>query len=177
KSGDDNIPGLFMAMQQGHHGAVDAFRKLLERAMIFKNEVFSEYFNNMILDTVMSKRLDGTSGLLLALKNNFPEVVSSYGLLINLIPEDGLVNVLVSSDSYGIPAALFAGKEALDSYLEIISNLPAKTICALYLRLNSIRMSIKHTLLSNSSFDEKYKFLLEKIKEFAINSIQGIVIV
>ncbi|WP_242645257.1 ShET2/EspL2 family type III secretion system effector toxin, partial [Candidatus Ichthyocystis hellenicum] len=69
KSGDKGIPGLFMAMQNGHHSAVDAFRELLEKTMIFKENVSREYFNNMLLDIVTSRRSYGVSGLSVALKN------------------------------------------------------------------------------------------------------------
>ncbi|WP_176696144.1 ShET2/EspL2 family type III secretion system effector toxin [Candidatus Ichthyocystis sparus] len=170
KSGGDDIPGLFVAMQEGHHSTVDAFRKLLEKAIVFKDDIFSGYFNSILLDTVVSRRSDGMSGLFTALKNNFPKVVKSYGLLLSLIPKDELVNILVASDSSGAPAALFAGKEALDSYLEIISDLPTKIIYALYSRLNSMRRSIGHMLSSNGDLDVKYKLLLEKIKELARSS-------
>ncbi|WP_176696273.1 ShET2/EspL2 family type III secretion system effector toxin [Candidatus Ichthyocystis sparus] len=170
KSGGDDIPGLFVAMQEGHHSTVDAFRKLLEKAIVFKDDISSGYFNIILLDTVVSRRSDGMSGLFAALKNNFPKVVKSYGLLLSLIPKDELVDILVASDSSGTPAALFAGKEALDSYLEIISDLPTKIIYALYSRLNSMRRSIGHMLSSNGDLDVKYKLLLEKIKELARSS-------
>ncbi|WP_092402328.1 ShET2/EspL2 family type III secretion system effector toxin [Candidatus Ichthyocystis sparus] len=170
KSGDNNISGLFMAMQEGHHGTVDAFRKLLERTIIFKDYILGEFFDNMLLDTIISRRSDGISGLFAALKNNFPEVVKSYGRLLSLIPKDELVNVLVASDGFGIPAALFAGNEALSSYFEIISDLPTNVICALYSRLKTIRRSIGHTLSGNSDLDGKYTILLERAKEIARNS-------
>ncbi|WP_242641683.1 hypothetical protein, partial [Candidatus Ichthyocystis sparus] len=173
KSGDNNIPGLFMAMQEGHHGAVEAFTKLLEKTLIFKNYILTEFFNNMLLDTVISKRSDGISGLFVALKNNFPEVIRSYGSLLSLIPKDELVNVLVASDSYGIPAALLTGGEALDNYLEIISSLPTRTMYALHSRLNSIRRSIRYTSLSNIELDEKYVLLLKKIEELVRSSRQS----
>ncbi|WP_092402321.1 ShET2/EspL2 family type III secretion system effector toxin [Candidatus Ichthyocystis sparus] len=169
KSGDDDVPGLFMAMQEGHHVAVDAFRKLIEKIMIFEDHVFSGYFNNMLLNTVISRRSDGVSGLLIALKNNFPKVIRAYGLLLSLIPKDELVNVLIASDSLGVPAALFAGNEALSSYLEIISNLPTEVICALYSRLNSIKISIEHILSSDSDLNGKYELLLKNVKELARN--------
>ncbi len=173
KSGDNDIPGLFMAMQEGHHGAVEAFTKLLEKTLIFKNYILTEFFNNMLLDTVISKRSDGISGLFVALKNNFPEVIRSYGSLLSLIPKDELVNVLVASDSYGIPAALLTGGEALDNYLEIISSLPTRTMYALHSRLNSIRRSIRYTSLSNIELDEKYVLLLKKIEELVRSSRQS----
>uniref|UniRef100_UPI00159EF488 hypothetical protein n=1 Tax=Candidatus Ichthyocystis sparus TaxID=1561004 RepID=UPI00159EF488 len=176
KSGDNGVPGLFVAMQNGHHSTVDAFRELLEKTVIFKNDTSSEYFNNIILDIIISRRSDGVSGLSVALKNNFSEVVKCYGLLLNLIPKYELVNVLVASDNCDIPAALFAGKEALDSYLMIISSLPTSAIYALYSRLSSIRMSIIHTPLSNSDLDGRYKALLKKVKKLAIRSVPNIVI-
>ncbi|WP_092411537.1 ShET2/EspL2 family type III secretion system effector toxin [Candidatus Ichthyocystis sparus] len=173
KSGDNNISGLFMAMQEGHHGTVDAFRKLLERTIIFKDYILGEFFDNMLLDTVISRRSDGISGLFAALKNNFPEAVKSYGRLLSLIPKDELVNVLVASNSFGVPAALFAAREALDSYFAVISDLPTSVIYALYSQLKSIRGSIGHTLLYNSDFDGRYKLLLEKIKELVDSSNQN----
>ncbi|WP_092411516.1 ShET2/EspL2 family type III secretion system effector toxin [Candidatus Ichthyocystis sparus] len=176
KSSSNNIPGLFMAMQNGHYSTVDAFRELLEKIMIFRDDVLSEYFNSMLLETVISKRPDGISGLFIALKNNCPEVVMSYGLLLNLIPKYELVNVLVASNSSGIPAALFAGKEALDSYLKIISYLPSGIKYTLYLRLSRIRISIRHTSLNDSDLDGRYKLLLEKVKGLAIGSVGNVVI-
>ncbi|WP_092411536.1 ShET2/EspL2 family type III secretion system effector toxin [Candidatus Ichthyocystis sparus] len=173
KSGDDCIPGLFMAMQEGHHGAVDAFGKLLEKAMIFKDCILSEFFNSMLLDTVISKRSDGISGLFVALKNNLPEVIRSYGLLLKLIPQNELTNVLIASNSYGVPAALFAGREALASYLEIVSGLPTRAIYDLYSQLSSIRISIRYTPLSNSDLDRKYELLLKDIEELARTSRQN----
>ncbi|WP_176695671.1 ShET2/EspL2 family type III secretion system effector toxin [Candidatus Ichthyocystis sparus] len=167
KSGDANITGLFMAMQEGYHGSVDAFRELIKKIMIFRDGMSSEHFNNMLLETVISRRSDGISGLFMALKNNFPEVVKSYGSFLNLVPKDELVNILVAPDISGTPAALFAGREVLDSYFKVISDLPTKVIYDLYLRLNSIRRSIRNILLSNNDLDVKYEFLLKKIKEIA----------
>ncbi|WP_139057553.1 hypothetical protein [Candidatus Ichthyocystis hellenicum] len=170
KSGDNNVPGLFMAMQEGHYGAVGSFSKLLEKVVTFRDIafVFGEYFDNMFLDTVISRRSDGISGLFVALRNNLPEVVTSYGLLLNLIPKDELVvGVLVASYGDIPPAVLFAGKEAFDGYFKIISNLPTKIIYDLYSRFNNIRMSIERVLSGNGNLDEKYRFLLEKIKELA----------
>ncbi len=174
KSGDNNIPGLFVAMQNGHHNAVSAFGKLLEKAMIFKDDVSGEYFNRMLLDTLISRGSDGIPGLSVALKNNFPKVIDSYGVLLKLISSnDELINVLVASDSSSIPSALFADKETLESYFEVISNLPTKIIYSLYSRLNEIRRSIRYTPLSNSYIDGKYKILLAKVKELAANSKQN----
>ncbi|WP_242641577.1 hypothetical protein, partial [Candidatus Ichthyocystis sparus] len=72
-----------------------------------------------------------------------------------------------------IPSALFADKETLESYFEVISNLPTKIIYSLYSRLNEIRRSIRYTPLSNSYIDGKYKILLAKVKELAANSKQN----
>ncbi len=170
KSGNNNITGLFMAMQEGHHGAVGAFRELLKKIMIFRDSMLSEYFNNLLLDTVIPRRSDGTTGLFMALKNNFPEVVKFYGPFLNLVPKDELVNILVASDISGMPAALFAGKEALDSYFSIISDLSTKVMYDLYLRLNSIRREIRDKLLSNIDLDVRYKFVLGRLKELATSS-------
>ncbi|WP_092411529.1 ShET2/EspL2 family type III secretion system effector toxin [Candidatus Ichthyocystis sparus] len=173
KSGNDDIPGLFVAMQDGHHEAIDAFRKLLEKTMIFKGDILSEFFNNMLLDTVISRRSDGIPGLFVALKNNFPKVIEAYGLFLTLIPKDELINVLVASDSYGIPAALFVCKEALDAYLTMISELPTDTIYALHSQLSSVRRSIEHIIVSDSNLDGGYNLLLEKVEELARSSRQG----
>ncbi|WP_092411541.1 MULTISPECIES: ShET2/EspL2 family type III secretion system effector toxin [Candidatus Ichthyocystis] len=117
----DGVPGLFVAMKNGHATSITAFCGLLERIMLFKNDIYSEYFDHMLTDIVMSKQLDGTSGLFVALKNNYPDVVRSYAPLLNLIPETKVVDVLIAFDNHGTPAALLAGKEALYSYLELIS--------------------------------------------------------
>ncbi|WP_278184349.1 ShET2/EspL2 family type III secretion system effector toxin, partial [Candidatus Ichthyocystis hellenicum] len=45
KSCDDSIPGLFVAMKNGHHVAVDTFGKLLEKLMMFKDDISTGYFN------------------------------------------------------------------------------------------------------------------------------------
>ncbi|WP_176695657.1 hypothetical protein [Candidatus Ichthyocystis sparus] len=156
-----NDPGLFTAMRGGHCVAIDSFRKLLEKVMVFESNIFSEYFNSMLLDTVISRGSGGVSGLYVALANNFPEVVLSYGSLLSLIPEDELVDVLVDSGSCSsVPAALFAGGEALDSYLKIISDLPARVVHNLYSRLNCIKNSVGYTSLSNADLDGRYEFLL-----------------
>ncbi|WP_176696147.1 ShET2/EspL2 family type III secretion system effector toxin [Candidatus Ichthyocystis sparus] len=173
KSCDDSIPGLFVAMKNGHHVAVDAFGKLLEKLMMFKDDISTGYFNNMLLDLVASRRSDGVSGLFVALENDFPEVVKSYISLLKLIPKDELVNVLVASDSSGRPAALLAGSNALEAYFAMVSEFTTKTIYALHSQLSSARRSIEHILAGDSNLDGKYKLLLEKVKELAKSSRQS----
>ncbi|WP_141663390.1 hypothetical protein [Candidatus Ichthyocystis sparus] len=172
KSGDDSTPGLFVAMQNGHHGAVEAFVKLLEKLMMFSDDVSTGYFNNMLLDIVVSRRSDGVSGLSVALENNFPEVVTSYIQLLKLIPKDELANVLVALNASGIPAALSAGREALEAYFAIISDLSTRTIYALHSQLSSARRPIEHILVGDRDLEGKYKLLLDKIKELARSSRQ-----
>ncbi|WP_092460291.1 ShET2/EspL2 family type III secretion system effector toxin [Candidatus Ichthyocystis sparus] len=173
KSCDDSIPGLFVAMKNGHHVAVDTFGKLLEKLMMFKDDISTGYFNNMLLDLVASRRSDGVSGLFVALENDFPEVVKSYISLLKLIPKDELVNVLVASDSSGRPAALLAGSNALEAYFAMVSEFTTKTIYALHSQLSSTRRSIEHILVGDSNLDGKYKLLLEKVKELARSSRQS----
>uniref|UniRef100_UPI001F5F804E hypothetical protein n=2 Tax=Candidatus Ichthyocystis sparus TaxID=1561004 RepID=UPI001F5F804E len=172
KSGDDSTPGLFVAMQNGHHGSVDAFVELLEKFMMFRDDIPIGYFNNMLLDLVASRRSDGVSGLFVALENNFPEVVRSYISLLKLIPKDELVNVLVASDSSGRPAALLAGSSALEAYFAMLSEFPTKTIYTLHSQLSSARRSIEDMFAGDSGLEGKYKFLLDKIKELARSSRQ-----
>ncbi|WP_092415003.1 ShET2/EspL2 family type III secretion system effector toxin [Candidatus Ichthyocystis sparus] len=172
KSGGDSIPGLFVAMKNGHHQVIDSFVELLEKLILFKNDISAGYFNNMLLEIVLSSRSDGVSGLFIALENNFSEVIKSYTPLLKLIPKDELANVLAAPSSSGVPAALFAGKEALEVYFAMISDLPTKTIYALHSRLGSARRSVEDILTGDRDLDGKYKLLLEKVKELARSSRQ-----
>ncbi|WP_176696900.1 ShET2/EspL2 family type III secretion system effector toxin [Candidatus Ichthyocystis sparus] len=173
KSGDNNVPGLFVAMQNGHHGAVDAFLELLRRLMVFKDDLSTEYFDSMVLDIVRSRRSDGVSGLSAALESDFPEVVRSYVSLLKLIPKNKLVDVLPAINSSGIPAVLLAGEETFVVYLEMISDLlSARDIYALHSRLSSVRRSVEHILTVDRDLDGKYRLLLDKTKELAISSRQ-----
>ncbi|WP_306737874.1 ShET2/EspL2 family type III secretion system effector toxin, partial [Candidatus Ichthyocystis sparus] len=165
KSGDDNIPGLFEAMKNGHHRAVEAFVELLEKFMMFKDDISTGYFNSMLLDLVASRRPDGVSGLFVALENDFPEVIKSYTSLIKLIPKDELASVLVAPNGSGVPAALLAGSNALEAYFAMVFEFPTKTIYALHSQLSSARRLIEHILAGDRDLEGKYKFLLGKIKE------------
>ncbi|WP_141663093.1 hypothetical protein [Candidatus Ichthyocystis sparus] len=77
KSDVDGAPGLFVAMQNGHRGAVDAFVKLLEKFRCLGMIYLLDILYNILLDLVASRRFDDVSGLFLALGNDFPEVVVS----------------------------------------------------------------------------------------------------
>ncbi|WP_092460275.1 ShET2/EspL2 family type III secretion system effector toxin [Candidatus Ichthyocystis sparus] len=164
---DGGIPGLFEAMQNGHHETVGAFVKLLEKLMLFKDDISAGYFNNTLLDLVRSRRSDGVSGLSVALENDFPEVVRSYFTLLRLIPKDKLVDVLLALNASGVPAVLLAGEETLGAYLGMISDLSAEGMYELYSQLSSARRSVEHILTGDRDLGDKYKLLLEKIKELA----------
>ncbi|WP_092411507.1 ShET2/EspL2 family type III secretion system effector toxin [Candidatus Ichthyocystis sparus] len=170
KSGADNNPGLFVAMQNGHHGAVGAFVKLLKKLMMFKDGVSTKHLGNMISDIIRSRSSNGMPGLFAALENSFPEVIKSYSSLLKLMPRDELVDVLLASDGSGRPAALFAEGEALEVYLEIISDLSTRDIYALHSQLGSARRTIEHILVGDRDLDGRYRLLLDKIKELARSS-------
>ncbi|WP_092415265.1 ShET2/EspL2 family type III secretion system effector toxin [Candidatus Ichthyocystis sparus] len=161
----NNTPGLFIAMKNGHHNAIRAFSKLLEKITILKDGMDNKHFNSMLLEIVSSKLPDGTPGLFIALNNNLRNVIDTYSLLLNSIPEDKLVYVLVASNVQGIPGALVAGEEALEVYFSMISSLSCSAIQNLYLEFKRIRKSSAHMFLNDSNLGEKYKLLLSRLKE------------
>ncbi|WP_092411542.1 ShET2/EspL2 family type III secretion system effector toxin [Candidatus Ichthyocystis sparus] len=165
KSGD-GVPGLSIAMENGLCGTIRAFGKLLEKITVFKDAMDNNPFNNMLLEIVISRRSDGTSGLFIALDSNLPNVIDCYSSLLTVIPEDKLVDVLVALNSHGVPGALVAGKEALDAYLSIISSLSSYGVIQnLYSEFKCIRKSIAHIFLGDSNFCLRYKLLLDRIKK------------
>ncbi|WP_092415007.1 ShET2/EspL2 family type III secretion system effector toxin [Candidatus Ichthyocystis sparus] len=171
KSGSDSIPGLFIAMQNGHHGTVDAFVKLLEKMMMFRDDVAAGHFDSMLSCIIRSRRSDGMPGLFVALENGFPEVVKSYSLLLKLMSRNELVDVLLAFDSSGRPAALFAEGEALEVYLAVVSDLlPARDIYVLHSQLSSAKRKIEHILAVDEGLGIRYKLLLERVKELARSS-------
>ncbi|WP_176696143.1 ShET2/EspL2 family type III secretion system effector toxin [Candidatus Ichthyocystis sparus] len=162
----DGTPGLFIAMRNGHCNVIRAFSKLLEKMMIFRDGMDDKHFYSMLAEIVSSKLPDGTPGLFIALNNNLHDVVDIYCSLLSAIPEDKLVDILVPCNVHGVPGALVAGEEALESYLAIVSSLPGNVIHHLYLELKRIKKLIAHMLLNDSNLDERYKLLICRIKEY-----------
>ncbi|WP_092481356.1 ShET2/EspL2 family type III secretion system effector toxin [Candidatus Ichthyocystis sparus] len=162
----NGTPGLLIAMKNHHCNAILAFSKLLEKMIILRDGMDSKLFNSMLLEIVSSRLPDGTPGLFIALENNLSNVIDCYSSLLAVIPEDKLVDILVASNAHGIPGALLAGEEAVESYLSIISLLPGDVIHDLYVELKRIRKLIAHIFLNDSNLDERYKILMCRIKEY-----------
>lgn len=164
--GGDNIPGLFMAMQEGHVSTVRAFCKLLEKFIMFKGCIESNHFDYMLTELITSRRPDGTTGLSIALTKNLCDVVDIYSLLLKKIPESALVNVLVAPDNNGIPSILVAGEDAAESYFTMLNSLPVSVIKDLRLLINETKKSIPTLFLSNADLNANYRQVLARLNLF-----------
>ncbi|WP_092487468.1 ShET2/EspL2 family type III secretion system effector toxin [Candidatus Ichthyocystis hellenicum] len=78
----DGLPGLFIAFQKNHHEAISEFCVLLDRLLIFRDEVSACELCSMIYDLLMSKRSDDVPGLQIAILKDSSESVRAFGGLL-----------------------------------------------------------------------------------------------
>ncbi|WP_092411238.1 ShET2/EspL2 family type III secretion system effector toxin [Candidatus Ichthyocystis sparus] len=82
KSDRVDVSGLFMAMQEGRASAVAAFGGLLDRLIYLSDEVPALDIAGMIFNILMSVNSRGITGLCMAMHNDRPSTICSFGKLL-----------------------------------------------------------------------------------------------
>ncbi len=87
--------GLCMALQEGQHCAIRAFKELLDLAL-----------GHELANLIAARRADGTSGLALALQRGHAGAIGAYAELFHLIPNEQernrlIVDLLTEKDQDG----------------------------------------------------------------------------
>ncbi|WP_157913789.1 ShET2/EspL2 family type III secretion system effector toxin [Escherichia coli] len=115
----NGCPGLFMALQNGHEDAVQAYGELLISAGLSQE-------NNAVLLGARSNH--GIPGLLMSLYNGHTESIRVYGkILLNIgLTSDTIAELLAAKDASGVHGLFVALQEghteAVRAYGEILRN-------------------------------------------------------
>ncbi|WP_092403488.1 MULTISPECIES: ShET2/EspL2 family type III secretion system effector toxin [Candidatus Ichthyocystis] len=133
----DGLPGLFVALQENYYEAIDEFCLLLDRLLIFRDEVSACELCSMIYDLLISKRGDGVPGLQVALSRGSYQSVRAFGKLLlrftyfNNYSCSGdvtkMVFKLLMAESVGCKSGLYLSlsgnkTNSVDAYSELLEN-------------------------------------------------------
>jgi len=115
----DGIPGLGMALQNGHADVIKAFGELWERVS-----------PEDAIELLMAKNAKGVPGLYLALENGHADAIKAFGKLLERVPPEKLVKLLAAKDADGVPGLYVALQnghaDAIQTFGELLERAPSQ---------------------------------------------------
>ncbi|WP_186381481.1 ShET2/EspL2 family type III secretion system effector toxin [Yersinia mollaretii] len=126
----DGLPGLNIALQEGHTDAIRVYGRIIQTAGLPADKV---------AELLAAKNHDGVPGLMMALKNGHADAIRAYGEVIKTagLPADKVAELLASKRHDGVPGLYLALQkghaDAIWEYGEIIlaAKLPAVKVTEL----------------------------------------------
>ena len=118
----DGTPGLFVALQNGHHEAISAYFEVIK-------QLRDTIEPGVIWELLAAKDKIGTSGLHMALEHGHPQAIRAYVEGIKqfgaIIEPGGLKELLAAKDEFGNSGLVMAlqngDQEVISAYVECIN--------------------------------------------------------
>ncbi|WP_176696098.1 ShET2/EspL2 family type III secretion system effector toxin [Candidatus Ichthyocystis sparus] len=128
------VPGLFIALQEGHAESVRVFGLLLDKLVSLNDEMDSDRLATILFDILMSSSNSGASGLFMAMQENCSDAISAFGGLVDKLlsfsgkmPDSSLAkmifDLLLSSNNEGVPSLFIAMQEGCAGAVSAFGNL------------------------------------------------------
>jgi hypothetical protein len=155
----DGVPGLYVALKEGHADTIKAFGELL--LLVPEDQRVA---------LLAAKDADGVPGLYIPLQDGHADAIKAFGELLLLVPEGQRAELLAvtANGKSGLADALKNGRlEALAQYMEIVrKTAPALSAQECAVLLKYIRQSHAVKILGVWFNSRDYNSLIKKNPDF-----------